>query len=196
MIAAARAGCERVGPVRASAGYNGRGAAANEAGVEAALRNDAAALGGDAIVIRQRVLGAAALDALGRPAEAPRGAMTSGGCPNCVAITADAYRCPRSAPPAPSVASSVDVFARSADAALAAAVESARRCLPPGSRGGEAKARVTFAASGDVVYAEVEGEPFAGTKEGECVARKLRNAHVPAFDGESRSIERVLKIAP
>ena len=61
---------------------------------------------------------------------------------------------------------------------------------------GEAKIRVTFATTGDVVYAEVEGEGFTGTPAGECVARKLRNAHVPAFAGEARSLSRSLTIAP
>ncbi|MFT3776648.1 MAG: hypothetical protein QM820_65760 [Minicystis sp.] len=206
VMAAPRAGCAPLGPLRASAGYNGRGAEANTAGVEAALRNDTALKGGDAIVIRERLVGAQAVD----PLATSRGAITSGGCPNCVAMTADAYRCPKapaatappattatpaSATPATTATPNADVFAGSADAAITAAAESARRCLPAGSAGGEARIHVTFAATGDVVYAEVEGDAFAGTPLGACVAQKLRNAHVPAFAGAARSIDRTLKIA-
>jgi hypothetical protein len=198
-----RAGCARVDAVRATAGYNGRGPEANGAGVEAELRNDAAAHGGNAVVFRARVVGAP-------PVDAPRAGMNSGGCPNCVTMTADVYRCPAApaaapppapAPPAPPVATAALVdpaaaFAPAADAALAAATESARRCLPPGTPGGEARVRMTFAPTGDVVYAEVEGEGFAGTAAGACVAEKLRNAHVPPFAGAPRALDRALKIVP
>ncbi|APR75299.1 sodium:dicarboxylate symporter [Minicystis rosea] len=193
VLAAPRAGCTSLGPLRATAGYNGRGADANLAGVTAALRNDAAAQGADAIVIRERALGAPTVDSL----SSPRGATTSGGCPNCVAMTADVYRCPKApAPPASVAPKAADGFAEATDAALAAAAESARRCLPAGSRGGDARVRVTFAPSGDVVYAEVEGDAFTGTPAGACFASKLRNAHVPPFAGAARSIDRTLKLVP
>lgn len=92
---ATRPGCQRIGPLSASLGYNGRSAEANAAAVEVALRNDAAVAAADAIVITSRRLGA------GQGADAPSrptGASVSGGCPNCVAMTADAYRCPTAAP--------------------------------------------------------------------------------------------------
>jgi hypothetical protein len=195
VASAPRAGCALVAPVRASAGYNGRSAEANTAGAEAALRNDAAARGGDLLVIRSREAGAAPVD----PRSASRGPISSGGCPDCVTLTGDAYRCPAASTPQPAASGqqpATDGFATAASAALSAAAEAARRCVPAGSAGGEAKVRVTFAASGDVVYAEVEGEPFAGTAAGACVAAKLRNAHVPPFAGEPRSVERALKITP
>lgn len=177
------AGCVRVAEVAASAGYNGGSAGTNAAAVEVALRNDAARAAADAIVITSRRLGAAqGADALSRTS----GATVSGGCPNCVAMTASAYRCPAAAPPKPPAA---PAFAEeAAEAALAAAADSARGC---GAQG-EVRVRVTFATTGDVVYAEVEGEPFAGTAAGDCVARKLRNAHVPAFAGGARSLSRTL----
>ncbi len=195
VLAGVRPECSPKGRLLASAGYNGRDAAANAAGVEAALRNEAALRGANAIVIRERIFGAPPTD----PLAPSRRAISSRGCPNCVSVDAEAYRCPHvEAAAAKAVAAGGDggELARATDAAIAAAVESARRCLPAGSAGGEAQVRVTFAASGDVVYAEVEGAGFAGTPVGECVARKLRNAHVPAFGGESRSIERVVKIVP
>lgn len=191
VIAEARPGCAPLGSRRASAGYNGRGAEANAAGVEAELRNEAAAMGGDAVVIRDRVVGAPAIEALGGSPGEARGAVTSGGCPNCIALRAEIYRCGRAAAAPPAAPASA-----AADAALGAAAESARRCLPPGSPGGEARVRVTFAPTGDVVYAEVEGEGFAGTALGSCVAGKIRNAHVPPFPGAPRSLERTWKITP
>jgi hypothetical protein len=164
------AGCARLSAVQASAGYNGRGAEANAAGVEASLRNDAAARGGDVLVIRERGRGAAPVDP-----STPR-AVQSGGCPACVSMTADVYRCGRASAP--------DV----AEAALAAAAEAARRCWPEGRAPAPATLRVTFAPSGDVIYAEAEGEGVSGTPVAACVADKLRHAHVPPFTGAPRSL--------
>lgn len=183
------AGCTKVASVSSSAGYNGRSAEANLAGVSAALRNQAALRGGDAVVITSQTLGASP------GGDRRRGAIGSGGCPNCVAMTADAYRCPTSPKPQ-AVAPAVDPFVQAAAAAFAAATESARRCAPPGSTPGEAKVRVTFAPSGDVVYAEVEGERFTGTALGACVAGKLRNMRVPPFSGGARSREETVVLAP
>ena len=50
------------------------------------------------------------------------------------------------------------------------------------------------ATTGDVVYAEVLGEPFSGGPVGDCVARKLRNAHLPPFSGEARTLETVVRL--
>jgi hypothetical protein len=186
---APRAGCVRVVAVAASAGYNGRSPEANAAAAETALRNDAAASAANAIVITSRRLGAVqGADALSRPT----GAMVSGGCPNCVAVTADAYRCPETAPARAPVETPATFAESAAEAALAAAADSARQC----GVSAEAKIRVTFATTGDVVYAEAEGDGLTGTPGGACVARKLRNAHVPAFTGEARSLSRTLTIAP
>jgi hypothetical protein len=186
VVAAAPFACGRVGHVEGSAGYNGRGQDSNLAAVEVYLRNEAAARGGDRLVYTSRRLGVALSDTL----SAPTGAMQSGGCPNCVAMAADVYRCgaaaaPASAPPPPPAQASGVAL----DAAIAAASESARRCREKDGPAGEARVRVTFAATGDVVYTEVENEPFAGTPVADCIARKFRNAHVPPWNGgpESRS---------
>ncbi len=207
---APRVGCALLAPLRGSAGYNGRSGETNAADVEIYLRNQTAERGGDLLVFTSRHLGVGPQG--GSSAEQPRddeslsqprGAMTSGGCPNCVAITASAYRCGGSAPvaPPPATASAAATLeqdppfaAGAAAAALAAATESARRCHSAGSPPGEARVKVTFAATGDVVYAEVEGEPFAGTPAGECVARKFRNARVPAFAGEARSLAATVRL--
>jgi hypothetical protein len=199
------AGCALVATLRGSAGYNGRSGETNEADVMVYLRNQAAERGGDALVITARQLGATGGD--GESLSQPRGAMISGGCPNCIAMTASAYRCPSaaaaasaaplpaSARPAPSLDAEPPFAAKAADAALAAAAESARRCRSPGGPTGEARVKVTFAATGDVVYSEVESEPFAGSPAGECIARKFRNARVPPFAGEARSLTTTVRLS-
>jgi hypothetical protein len=120
-------------------------------------------------------------------------------------MTGDAYRCvarsapppaaTAAAPPSPTVPSGDPAFAdKAAESALAAASESARACRRAGGPTGEARVKVTFATTGDVVYAEVEGEPLAGSTVGECVARKFRNAHVPPFAGPARSLTAVVRV--
>jgi hypothetical protein len=81
-----------------------------------------------------------------------------------------------------------------AAAALAAAAESARASCGRGSPAGEARVKVTFATTGDVVYAEVPDAPFEGSATGECVARKFRNARVPPFSGPARTLEAAVRI--
>ena len=85
---------------------------------------------------------------------------------------------------------------KAAEAALAAAAESASRCAAKDAPAGEAQVKVTFATTGDVVYVEVLGEGFAGSLAGECVARKFRNARVPAFAGEARSLVKGVRFGP
>ncbi len=189
-------GCALVAELRGSAGYNGRSGETNAADVEIYLRNQAAERGGTALVITSRRRGT---NDDGDTLSQPRGAAVSGGCPNCIAMTASAYRCSSPvSPPAPTAsvapvaapahtaaapshaADAVDTdppFAtKAAEAALAAAASSARACRTEGGPTGEARVKVTFATTGDVVYSEAEGAPFAGSPTGECLARKFKNA--------------------
>jgi hypothetical protein len=199
-------GCASLGQVRASAGYNGRGTDSNDAGVTASLRNDAAALGGDTLVVTSRTRGAAPVDPL-----APRAGMTSGGCPSCVSATAVAYRCGVAPKPAP--ASGASALAEAAKVALAAAADRARTCVPtsgaahdgvasgpkprpPSEPTGEATLHVTFAATGDVVYAEVTGAGFAGTPIAACMEDKLRHARIPASTSAPPSLSITLSFPP
>lgn len=197
---APRAGCRLVGALRGSAGYNGRSGDENAAAVERWLRNEAALRGGNAVVITSRRTGAITSDSLSEP----RGA-TSGGCPNCVDVTANAYACPAAASTATAIASAAPAAssdaapsfqADAAAAALTAAGESAKRCADASSPRGEARVAITFARSGEPVYVEVEGAPFAGTAIGECIARKFRNARVPAFSGDARSLTTTVHLTP
>ncbi|HEU4534822.1 MAG TPA: hypothetical protein VFS00_11915, partial [Polyangiaceae bacterium] len=53
---------------------------------------------------------------------------------------------------------------------------------------------VTFAPSGAVSNAVVEGPPFAGTPVGGCVAAKFRAAKVPAFAGSAITVKKSFSI--
>ena len=75
-----------------------------------------------------------------------------------------------------------------ATAALSAAADAARSCKQSGGPTGRGEAKVTFAPSGDVTSATVEGPPFAGTPVGGCVASVFRGVRVPPFDGSPVSL--------
>ena len=74
VAAQTKADCRPLGPVKADEGRNFHSAAQNVAEVRVELQNQAAALGGDYLVI------------------APPGAPDPS-CPNCVAMTAQVFRC-------------------------------------------------------------------------------------------------------
>jgi hypothetical protein len=189
---APRAECALVASLRGSAGYNGRAGDTNATDVEVFLKNQAAERGADAMVITSRKTGA---PIEGDTLSQPRGAGVTGGCPNCVTMTADAYRCAARAPAVVAAALGDPPFAdKAAEAALAAAAESARACRKGDAPKGDARVKVTFATTGDVVYAEVEGEAYGGTPTGDCVARKFRNARVPPFAGEARSLSTTVRL--
>jgi hypothetical protein len=54
--------------------------------------------------------------------------------------------------------------------------------------------KVTFAPSGNVTSASVQGAPFAGTSVGGCIASAFRSAKVPAFDGSPVSVTKSFNI--
>jgi hypothetical protein len=68
-------------------------------------------------------------------------------------------------------------------AALSAAAGGAAGCRKPGGPTGSGKVLVTFAPSGRVTSANVQGGSFGGTAVGGCVASVFRRAKVPAFGG-------------
>jgi predicted Zn finger-like uncharacterized protein len=81
-----------------------------------------------------------------------------------------------------------------ATSALGAAAGAARRCGKPDGPTGGGRVRVTFAPSGNVTSATVEGPPFAGTSVGGCIAGAFRGAHIPAFDGAPVSVTKSFSI--
>lgn len=74
--------------------------------------------------------------------------------------------------------------------ALGAAASQAKLCKSSDGPTGSGKVQITFAPSGRVTSATVQGGPFAGTSVGGCVARAFRGARVPPFDGASQTVSK------
>jgi hypothetical protein len=85
------------------------------------------------------------------------------------------------APPARGAKSTVDDEAL--QQALGQAAQRAKGCHVEGGPTGTVRVSVTFAPSGDVTGAAVQGAAFKDTVEGECIAAKFRALHIPAFSG-------------
>ena len=83
--------------------------------------------------------------------------------------------------PARSAKSNVDEEAL--QQALSQAAQRAKGCHVPGGPTGNVRVSITFAPSGDVTGATVQGAAFSNTVEGECIAAKFRALHIPAFAG-------------
>jgi hypothetical protein len=66
----------------------------------------------------------------------------------------------------------------------------ASACRQGSDPSGIATVVLTFAPSGRVTSATVNGPPFAGTSTGGCVARTLRRAQVPAFSGDHVTVSK------
>lgn len=96
--------------------------------------------------------------------------------------------------PAPAGAAGKEFDRASALSALSAAASSARSCKKPDGPTGTGKVKVTFAPSGNVTSATVDGPPFAGTAVGGCIASAFRGAHVPPFDGAPVSVSKTFSI--
>jgi len=79
-------------------------------------------------------------------------------------------------------------------AALTAAAGAARGCKKDDGPTGSARVRVTFAPSGSVTSASVDGPPFAGTAVGGCIAAAFRGAHIPPFDGPPQPVSKTVSI--
>ncbi len=77
-----------------------------------------------------------------------------------------------------------------ASAALSSAAGGVGGCKKADGPTGSGRVSVTFAPSGSVTNAVVEGPPFAGTAVGGCVAAKFRGARVPAFAGAPITVKK------
>jgi hypothetical protein len=53
---------------------------------------------------------------------------------------------------------------------------------------------VTFAPSGRVTSARINGGPLVGTPAGGCLAAALRGASVPAFAGEAVTVNTSVRL--
>jgi hypothetical protein len=80
-----------------------------------------------------------------------------------------------------------------ARSALSAAASRAAGCKGDGPAG-SASVSVTFASSGRVTSAKVDGGPFAGTPTGGCIASAFRSASVPPFSGSPITVRKTVNI--
>jgi hypothetical protein len=78
--------------------------------------------------------------------------------------------------------------------ALASAAAEASSCRKDGDPSGTATITITFAPSGRVTSANLQGPPFAGTATGGCIANTMRHASVPAFSGEHVTVTKTIVV--
>jgi hypothetical protein len=98
------------------------------------------------------------------------------------------------ATPAPAPRSA-EFDTRAAQAALSEAAARAGACRTgTDPTDGSARVSVTFAPSGRVTSATVNGPPFAGTETGGCIAKAFRSASVPAFEGAPVTVHKSVGI--
>ena len=101
----------------------------------------------------------------------------------------------KTAAPAAAAEGGTNEFNRgAATSALGGAAGSAKSCKKPDGPTGSGKVKVTFAPSGNVTSAQVQGAPFAGTSVGGCVAGVFRSARVPPFSGAPVSVTKSFNI--
>jgi hypothetical protein len=81
-----------------------------------------------------------------------------------------------------------------AKAALAASAAQASGCRKGDDPAGSAVVIITFATSGRVTSANVNGPPFAGTATGGCIAAAMRKTKVPPFDGDRITVSKTVQI--
>jgi hypothetical protein len=95
------------------------------------------------------------------------------------------------APPAPPQDDPLPPFeASAASAALGAAASAAQSCRVPGAGRFPARVSVTFAPSGKVTTATVDGPQVSGTAAGGCVATKFRSIRVNPFSGPAVTVHK------
>ncbi|HEY1536659.1 MAG TPA: hypothetical protein VGF76_21710, partial [Polyangiaceae bacterium] len=86
-------------------------------------------------------------------------------------------------------------FDRSAAvSALKGAAVQASSCRKDGDPSGTATLVITFAPSGRVTSATIQGPPFAGTPTGGCIANTMRHAQIPSFDGDRVTVTKTVVI--
>jgi hypothetical protein len=120
----------------------------------------------------------------------PKGPVAAGGqTPTATPVTPPPVETAK-APPPPAA----DEFdAGAARSALNAAASRAMGCKGDGPAG-TAQVSVTFAPSGRVTSARVDGPPFGGTPAGGCIATAFRSATVPPFGGSSITVRKTVSL--
>ncbi len=125
----------------------------------------------------------------GAPATGPAGAIVKKD-----AAKKDEKKVVEEKPPAAAPAAEQPFSKASAVSALSAAAGQAPSCKKLGGPTGSGRVTVTFAPSGRVTTANVDGGAFAGTSVGGCVASLFRKAHVPPFSGSAVTVSKSFSI--
>jgi hypothetical protein len=86
-----------------------------------------------------------------------------------------------------------DTFDRNAAASALSSVD-VQACKRTKGPTGEGHVVVTFGKSGSATTATVDKPPYAGTRVGDCVAKRFKKATVPAFQGEPVTVGKTFKI--
>ena len=82
-----------------------------------------------------------------------------------------------------------------ANQSLKEAANQASFCRSQNDPSGVAKVMVVFSSkTGKATQAQVNGPPFAGTLTGSCIAKTMRTAKVPPFDGKDITVSKTLTI--
>lgn len=97
-------------------------------------------------------------------------------------------------PPPAAAAAGAEFNKDAARTALSSAASSALGCGKSDGPKGVAKVSITFAPSGRVTTATVNGPPFSGTPTGGCIAATFRRATVPPFSGAPVSVSKTVQI--
>jgi hypothetical protein len=94
----------------------------------------------------------------------------------------------------PAAAPDTEFDRNAARNALASAAAQASACRKEGDPSGTANLTITFAPSGRVTSAQIQGPPFSGTATGGCIATTMRHASVPAFSGDYVTVSKTIVI--
>jgi len=98
------------------------------------------------------------------------------------------------APPPPGEGGGAPFDKGAAAASIGALKGAAQGCKQPDGPQGNASVSITFAPSGRVTVAMVNGPPFAGTPVGGCIASTFRRASVPPFSGSNVTVRTTVPI--
>jgi hypothetical protein len=84
--------------------------------------------------------------------------------------------------------------AKAAKAAIERVVPRLKGCKQPGEPPGSATVTVTFAPTGRVSSAAVTNTRYAGTRTGNCIVQRLREARVAEFVGAPVTVKRSVAV--
>jgi hypothetical protein len=97
-------------------------------------------------------------------------------------------------PAATAPVAAAEISRPAAAVAISVAGRRAASCLTGDDARSTMPVSVTFAPSGRVTTATVDGGPFVGTSAGGCIARALRSASVAPFDGSPVTVHSSVRV--